>query len=184
MPVLSGEPVPLWRGVWGGWDIHGWGDAPSSCLSIPPAAQPTQCPVVSSPTILSPTPSPCADPSCATPPWLPVIARGSPTALLPGLCHPAWGSSRLHVVLVMLVLLTPPLSSPILPSLHADPTSPFPSLPMASCPCAPHHLQLPASSRLTTLNCPSLRSPIAHHDSPLLLLLRHPSSPIHFVPVL
>lgn len=127
----------------------------------------TQCPILSLPTCLYPQhhlrvliPT--------VPPGLLVIAHGSSMASLPGLSHRTRLLSALHCSCGAGVShASPVVSHPVLScpaarfSLHADPTSPFPSLPMASCPCDPHHLQVPASSRLTTLNCPSPGS--SHH---------------------
>lgn len=185
MPALSGDPVPLWRGVRDGWSTHGWGDAPSSCLSIPPAAQPIH-----------------SVPSSSRPPSSP---RPHPHVLTPavpyhhGSCHRPWVPHSLaaRAVSPCMGLLSAPrcscdpgafYTSPVPshpPQPARGPRIPFPIAAHGFLPlCAPYHLQVPASSRLTTLNCPSLRSSVAHHDPPLLLFFHHPSCPIHFVPAL
>lgn len=166
--VLSGELV------WGGCDTRGWGDASRFCPCCP-----ASCPVHTWYLILSPQCGPCvltpAVPrhhgslsSPMGPPWL-----SAHTGFLLAPCYSCDDAGASHA--------SPFPSCPAHPSLHADPTHPFPSLLLASCPCAPHHLQIPASSRLTALNCPSLRSFITHHDRPLLYFsfIFHPLSSPH-----
>lgn len=166
--VRSGEPV------WGGCDTRGWGDASRFCPCCP-----ASCPVHTWYLILSPqcgpcvlTPAvPCHHGSLSSPMGPPWLSAHTGFLLAPRYSCDDAGASH----------ASPVPSCPAHPSLHADPTHPFPSLLLASCPCAPHHLQIPASSRLTTLNCPSLRSFITHHDRPLLYFsfIFHPLSSPH-----
>lgn len=144
MPVLSGDPMLLRRGVWGGWGTHGWGDASRSCPSVRailPAAQPTHGvpssphPPVSPqqhPHVLTPT-VPCHQGSLSVP-------MGPPWPHCQG-CHLTPGSSRLCIVLVMLVFLMPPLSHPILPSSSHQPAHgphiPFPIIARGLLPLCP-----------------------------------------------